>query len=382
MTNKSKLPRHGPQPLALHLGLAAPLLREPGGVDLWRAMIKGIRKYQTHRFERPASARPCVWRAGCIRLYAAKVPDKSTRPPILLVPSLINGSSVLDLLPEKSFMQFLSNSGWPVYLLDWGHLKKDPSYQTLEGVIYSGLIPALEFLQARHGLRPSAIGYCMGGTILTAAAQALGDAIGPCVYLATPWDFQVRGGGLFPLVKMQAFQIRANLAIADYVPAEFLQSLFAAVDPSLSAKKFSSFMRMKRGSASEKLFIAVEDWVNDGRDLPTSIAKVAFEDWYLGNQPFLGKWQLGGRDIILQKIKAASLIVSPKKDKLVPAQSSAPMATLIPKAKIFSPDCGHLGLMASEGSEAMVWKPIEVWLKRQCAAPRKSLVLAKKPRKQ
>lgn len=377
--SRAKTPpkRHGPQPLALHLGLAAPLMRAQDGVEIWRKMLMGLRRYQTHRFFRKPVARPCVWRAGCVRMYAARVPDPSDRPPILLVPSLINGSSILDLLPQKSLMQFLSDSGWPVYLLDWGDIRHDPSYQTLDDAIVSGLVPALEFLQARHGQSPSAIGYCMGGTMLVAAAQLLQGQIGPCVYLATPWDFQAQGGGLYPLVQIQAFQIRANLTIADFVPAEFLQSLFAAVDPSMSARKFSAFSRVKRGSMAEKLFIAVEDWVNDGRDLPTPIARTAFEAWYLGNTPAQGRWQVAGQQISLDQIMSPALIISPRRDRLVPPDSVAPLSDMS-NAQILKPDCGHLGVVVGADCETKLWRKIDDWLQRKTAAPQQRARLDKK----
>jgi polyhydroxyalkanoate synthase len=68
-----------------------------------------LEAYRRHRFRRHSASRPVVWHDGTTRLLHYG-PDE-TAPAVLVVPSLINRYYVLDLLPERSFLQHLANSG-------------------------------------------------------------------------------------------------------------------------------------------------------------------------------------------------------------------------------------------------------------------------------
>src|SRR5947209_17357043 len=46
--------------------------------------------------------------------------EKRLPIPILLVYALINRPYVLDLMPGNSFVEYLVNQGFDVYMLDWG----------------------------------------------------------------------------------------------------------------------------------------------------------------------------------------------------------------------------------------------------------------------
>ena len=52
--------------------------------------------------------------------YRARAAGRAFATPILLVPSLINRHYVLDLIPGKSFAEYLVAQGWDVWVIDWG----------------------------------------------------------------------------------------------------------------------------------------------------------------------------------------------------------------------------------------------------------------------
>ena len=88
--------------------------------------MRGLPKLLT-RFGRPmprVGQTPAVtvhhenkWR---LLRYRARPEGLAFRTPILLVPSLINRHYVLDLMPNKSFAQWLVARGHDVYVIDWG----------------------------------------------------------------------------------------------------------------------------------------------------------------------------------------------------------------------------------------------------------------------
>ena len=54
--------------------------------------------------------------------------------PVLLVPSLINRHYVLDLMPGKSFAEYLVGRGHDVYIIDWGTPGPEDRHLTFDDI--------------------------------------------------------------------------------------------------------------------------------------------------------------------------------------------------------------------------------------------------------
>ncbi len=137
---------------------------------------------------------------------------------------------------------------------------------------------------------------------------------------------------------------------------------FEVVEPAQVSRKFSAFADMKQGSIEEKLFVAVEDWVNGGGDLPSGIIQQAVKDWYLDNKVVNGQWKIGSKKIDARKIKKPSLVIVPAKDKIVPPASAKPLSEQLQDAYILTPDCGHISMMVGSRAEKEVWEPMKDWI--------------------
>jgi len=84
---------------------------------------------------RPAvgsSPKDVVWRRDKVQLYRYHSNDRTVRPPILLVMSLVSKPYVLDLRPGNSFIEALLARGLDVFLLDWGVPDATESQNTFE----------------------------------------------------------------------------------------------------------------------------------------------------------------------------------------------------------------------------------------------------------
>jgi hypothetical protein len=118
--------RNGPKPLPFQLGMASIAAAGLAGGTSFDAHIlqdffKGIQKYQKHDFKREMPELTVVWSLGQTRLFGApEAKSKTHKTPIVLVPSMINKSDILDLLPDRSLLRWLAGQGFEVYLLDWG----------------------------------------------------------------------------------------------------------------------------------------------------------------------------------------------------------------------------------------------------------------------
>lgn len=400
MTKKTTLPARDSsvlqpvlrqRPLIMQLGLASASLAQPRlvsgqsfGNDFWvegggkaakasmQKVIEGLRRYQMHDYQRPLQHHSVIWSDGEARLlwYAAKTTKKNplARAQILMVPSLINGSEILDILPKKkSLVHWLTQQGYDVFLMQWGHLRDDPELYDLEGVIAVKMKKMTDWLvREKSGAPLIGLGYCMGGLLLAASEMLSPDFFDALVFIATPWDFSKGGKRDFPAA-IRCWAAEGGLVRTghlDYMPNEWLQLIFSGVDPELVVRKFSALADMDIESEKAGLFVAVEDWINGGPDLPAGVIRQTVNDWYVKNRPFSGTWRVGGKKIDPAKIKKPCFVVVPAKDKIVPPASSRALARQIKGAKVFSPDCGHISMMVGRNAENDVWEPLHEWIRQ------------------
>ncbi len=323
-------------------------------------IIDGIRKYQNHSYDRAASGKT-VWQDGSASLKFFGGTGLQKR--ILIIPSLINGSEILDILPDRSFVKWLAAQGYGVYLLDWGNLTRDPDLQTLEGVIGVKLAKALQWLGQEPKTSLIGLGYCMGGLLLAAADRLYPDAFDALAFVATPWDFKSQVTGNFPekIIDWAKSGLAKTMHV-ETMTAQAMQAIFMTIDPNLTSRKFSAFAEMAQESHEAKLFVAVEDWLNGGSDLPNRIVQHIVQSWYLQNQTMNGDWTIAGRKIDARQIDNASIIIVPGRDKIVPPASAAALATQIADAELLQIDCGHISMMVSGRAEKDVWLPLHQWM--------------------
>lgn len=319
---------------------------------------RGIQMYHAHPFHRGVNPFPVVWEDGTTRLYDYG----GSGAPVLVIPSLVNRAYILDLLPEKSFMTFLSAQGFRPFLVDWnapGEMEKDFG---LSDYVTQRLLPVYDFITSQYGA-PHLMGYCMGGNFAFALASLVQQKPKSLVLMATPWDFHAVGMPKF--TEKMAQQLLAVVDAAGELSVEFLQSFFTALDPFGSTDKFMRFAEKDMSSAGAKLFVALEDWLSDGVPLTPRVARDTMQDWYAYNFPAAGRWQIGGKIMRPEDIRMPTLTVLPQADRIVSPASSLSLSSRIPGALTLSPHLGHIGMMVSRDSEKLVWGPVAEWLKNR-----------------
>lgn len=331
--------------------------------------FKGIQKYQTHDFQRKPQALTTVWQAGEARLLAPpsaiSMHKNGTGSPIVLIPSMVNTSDILDLLPDISFLRWISAHGLEVYLFDWGKPTDDDGQTGFTAALKNRLIPALQSL----GRPVLTIGYCMGGLFSIAASNISADSIKAMALLATPWNFHDQKGYLKNRLSVMSPVLLPYLKQYNRLPESWVQGIFATLDPEGTIKKFAAFATQK-DPQKEALFVAVEDWLNDGVDLSANIAHTCVVDWYGENKPYLGTWALDdGQPILATAIPQPVLVITGQDDRVVPPKSALAFAQQRKGLEgritqtLICPT-GHIGLMAGNRAKEMVWKPVVDW----CAA--------------
>jgi polyhydroxyalkanoate synthase len=327
------------------------------------AFLAGVDAYRRHPFHRARARVPVRWRHGAARLLDYGSGD--TGPVLLIVPSLINRYTILDLVRERSFVRTLARQGLRPLVLDWGEPGAAERDFTLSDYITGPLSEAAGAATRLAGGPVALCGYCMGGLLALALALRRPAEVACLALLATPWDFHAERQSQAELLGSLAEALPLFIGDSDCVPVSVIQSLFMALDPFLAERKFIRFAGLDPEGDAAKSFVALEDWINDGVKLARQVALECARSWYRDNDPARGAWQVAGRPVRPGEVSAPSLIVLPSRDKIVPPRSAEPLATAIPHATVLRPPFGHIGMMASLQAPDAVWRPIAEWLRAQ-----------------
>lgn len=381
--------RPGPRPLALHLMLAS--LRSSGSPDAWpnssadwqklidrlarpsgtngltlgpdAALVHGIAAYRRHPWSRDIESPEAVWSEGetLLRDFGG---DGKGAAPVLLVPSLVNRATILDLSAARSMARYLAGAGLRVFLLDWGWPDASARTLDLDALITGRLARAIEAAIGAFGEggRVTLVGYCMGGLLTTAAAQLVPERISGLALLATPWDFHAGVEAPADMVRILE-ALEPVMAATGTIPVDLVQMLFSVTDPHAVGEKYRAFGQAAQDSDRARQFVAIEDWLNDGVPLAAPVARQCLRDWYGANAPARGTWRVAGQTIVPQTLRLPCFAAIPDRDRIVPPGSAMALAGAIPGTTIVTPKAGHIGMVAGASAHQALWAPLADWAK-------------------
>jgi polyhydroxyalkanoate synthase len=343
----------------------------------------GVQAYRAHPYRRDLPEPPVLWRDGTTRLldYGArggKTRGTGTRGTVLVIPSLVNRAYVLDLTARTSLMRHLAAEGFRPLLVDWGAPGAVERTFGLDEYIAGRLEGALDAAVAAQSGPVAVLGYCMGGNLALALALRRADDVSGLACLATPWDFQADGPISAPLDPAMAAQLAAAIETMPECPVDLLQAMFASLDPLLVNRKYRAFGKSAgNGSDKDELFVAIEDWVNDGVPLAAKVTSQCLVGWYGENAPVLGRWWVAGELVDPARLRCPTLAIIPTRDRIVPPASAMALAAAIPQAQSINVPSGHVAMIVGDQAPGLTWRPLVTWLSHLRAARRPA---AKPPR--
>ena len=328
------------------------------GLRRLELLLTGIEKYRHHPWRRDVADPPAVWQEGStvLRDYGG------VGPAVLFIPSLINKAYILDLSTQHSLLRWLAGQGINPWLVDWGYPGEAERRFGLSDYIAGRLGRALDAAVELTGGPVALAGYCMGGLLALALAQHRREKVCGLALLATPWDFHAGDGGRARALSGLLPALEPQLSLFGALPVDSLQMLFAGLDPFGIQRKFEAFGALEPGGGRAKLFVALEDWLNDGVPLAAPVARECIGDWYGENRTARGEWPVAGKAVRPEMLDLPALALMPENDRIVPHESAAALADALPGCVSVTVPAGHIGMVVGAGMKDAVWQVLRDWI--------------------
>ena len=351
-----------------------------GPVGLSRAIVRAVQDRPLNPYpylrpiiekasgvrEPPISPTPhtVVYTRGSMRLLRYAAPHRRWRTPILFAYSLINRWYILDFLPGRSLIEFLTREGFDVYSIDWGIAGPDEQHLS-----WSDLLGDLVRNAVRWTLRASGsdeltlYGYCMGGTLALAYASLYPEGVRNFVAQATPVDFSK--GGVYALWTQPAnFDVDSLVDAYGNVPSRVLESGFLMAAPVQRLTRWLDVCRHIDEPDYVTTFLAMERWGADAVPFPGEVYRQYIKDCYQQNLFCQGRMKVGGEQVDLSRMRASLLNVIAEHDTIALPPMSEPLNSLVGSqdTQTLRFPVGHIGLSASSKSPTKVWPVIFGWI--------------------
>lgn len=317
-----------------------------------------------------------IWTLNKAKLYRY-VPvlpaEKRHGVPLLLVFALMNRPDILDLRPGHSFVEFMVNNGYDVYLLDWGCPGLEDRNLKFDDYTLEYLPRAIRKLKVISKSQEfSLLGWCIGAIITTSyAALRPDDGVRNLILLTAPLDYANKEAITFAKwTDPRYFDVEKILAAFGNMPAEMIEYGAKALRP--VENYISNYLRLWDNLDNPYIvesWHAMYTWVTDNIPMAGGAFRQLIVDLYQNNRLMEGTWELRGEGVDVRRIRASLLTVIAEGDHITPSCQSESIHQKAGSGdkELFRSPGGHIGIMAGSGASTQTWPRIDAWLGKRSA---------------
>ena len=264
----------------------------------------------------------------------AKVHEK----PFLLVPPCINKFYILDLQPDNSFIRYATSQGHRTFVVSWRNPDASMEKKTWDDYIEHAAIEAIRRVQDVTGAKQiNALGFCVGGTILTTALAVLAargkKPVSSVTLLTTLIDFTDTGIlDVFideGMVKFREMQMGSG----GMLKGQDLASTFSFLRPNDLVWNYvvGNYLKGETPPPFDLLY-----WNSDSTNLPGPFYAWYLRNTYLENNLIKpGTATVCGEKIDLRKLDMPFYIYGSREDHIVPIGGVYATTQVLPGKKRF-----------------------------------------------
>jgi polyhydroxyalkanoate synthase subunit PhaC len=245
--------------------------------------------------------------------------------PLLIAPPWINKFYILDLRPRNSFVRWAVSQGHTVFMISWVNPDAKLAEKNFEDYMQEGYLAALDAIERATGEREvNAIGYCLGGTLLSSTLA----------YMASRKDDRIKSATFF--VTLTDFEDAGELGV--FIDEEQLKALEEKMNKRgyLEGSEMATTFNMLRANDLIWSFVVnnyllgndpfpfdLLYWNADSTRMPAKMHSFYLRKMYQENllsKP--GGITLSGVPIDLRKIKTPAYFLSTREDHIAPWKST------------------------------------------------------------
>lgn len=271
-------------------------------------------------------------------LQYAPTTEQVYKKPLLIIPPWINKFYILDLRPDNSFIRWATERGYTVFVISWVNPDASLADKSFDDYVVDGIFAALDAIERATGeLEVTAIGYCIGGTLLAATLAYMAangdDRITAATFFASQVDFEDSGELRLFTDEAQMDTLERKIMATGYLDAAHMEAVFNALRANDLIWHFviNNYLLGKKPRAFDLLH-----WNADSTHFPARLFVDYLRNMYQRNalaQP--GGFELLGHPIDLGDVKIPTYIQASKEDHIAPAGSVYKMMNLLGGSKRF-----------------------------------------------
>ena len=333
--------------------------------------LKTFNRLMTTKAAIGQSPKELIWTLNKAKLYRyiPVVPAEDRHPvPLLLIFALMNRPTIMDLRPGHSFVEYMVNKGYDVYLLDWGIPGPEDKNLKLDDYTLDYIPRAIRKMKALSGTNEfSMLGWCIGAILTTIYASLRpDDGLRNLLLLTAPLDFSKKQDLTFARwTDERYFEIDKLLGTFGNMPGEMIDYGAKALKP--IENYLTNYIKLWDSLDDPRVveaWHAMNTWVTDIFPMAGGAYRQLIVDLYRNDRLMKGELKIRGEIVDLKRLRANLLTVIAEGDHITPpCQSEA----ILPKVgtsdtEIYRVRGGHIGIMAGSGAHKHTWPHIDSWL--------------------
>jgi polyhydroxyalkanoate synthase len=269
----------------------------------------------------------------------APATKKARQRPLLIVPPWINKFYILDLSKKNSFVGHLVSQGITVFLISWINPDQSHAEVSFGDYMTDGILAARDAVLMATGEKDlNGLGYCVGGTLLSATLAYLttkkDKTFRSATFLTTLADYKEAGDIAVFIDEDQIAKIESHMEEFGLFEGRFMATAFNMLRPRDLIWSFviNNYLKGQKPRAFDILY-----WNSDTTNLPAAMHSYYLRNMYLNNRLSTpGGIELDGVPIDLGTITIPTYFMAAEKDHLSPWKSAYIAPTLFGKKGRFT----------------------------------------------